>query len=240
MTASPPSLALVALAAFTALAPHLACGGVRHATRPAAPGSPSASPSSGQARDPTLVEVRTTGYDDPHTIVSFSIWDVAPTDALPTVAPEAVVTAMREEAARRGAELLLLERIEDTFRKLWLGLGVVRLPDADQVMAPAPSCDHPGYAEALLDAQSRAERCIRRLLFERPALAGHVTALFEVDPNGRVLRAAPTPDSSRDGQLQQCVTGAVHASSFGEPATWTCAGRLSVSTSPAPAGTEPR
>jgi hypothetical protein len=93
-----------------------------------------------------------------------------------------------------------------------------------------PECIQPGFAEALADAKARGARCVKRLLYERPALSGKVDVLFEVDPNGRVLRAAATPDSSRDGQLQECVVGAVHATAFGEPTTFSCRGRVDVDT----------
>ena len=194
-----------------------ACGGVNHATR---------SGPNHAAKDPTFVEVRTTGLDTPYTIVSWSSWDVALTDPLPAEAPTDVVGDMRDRAAKHGAEKLLLDRVENTWRKVWIGLGVVR---ADTV-AEVSECAQAGYAAAQADAVSRAQTCVKRLLFERPQLAGKVDVLFEVDPHGRILRAAPTPDSSRDGQLQACVLGAVHATTFGAPPSWTCKGRVTITT----------
>jgi hypothetical protein len=203
-----------------------ACGGVQHATR----GS-----SSAQAIDPTFVEVRTTGLEGPYDVVSWSAWDVAQTDPLPAAAPEDVVAQMREEAARRGAQALLLERFEDPWRKLWLGLGVVRAPErAGEPAKPPTPCAQAGFAEALIDAKARAQTCIKRLQFERPQLAGDVQVVFEVDPFGKVLRAAATPDSSRDGQLQACVLGAVHATTFGEPTDWSCQGVVTAGTAGTP------
>lgn len=205
-----------------------ACGGVQHATRGPA----------GGALDPTFVEVRTTGLDVPYDIVSWSAWDVAQTDPLPSTAPEDVVSEMRAEAARRGAQALLLERIEDPWRKVWLGLGVVRAPErANEPTKLLAPCAQPGFAEALLDAMARAQTCAKRLKYERPQLAGDVQVVFEVDPFGKVLRAAATPDSSRDGQLQACALGAVHASSFGEPTGWSCQAILIMGTPGPPAGT---
>lgn len=193
-----------------------ACGGVRHATR------------SGQGpepKDPSLVEVRTTGFDGPVCTVSFSTWDVDPADELPANAPSDVVDEMREEAARQGADMLLLERVEDAWRKLWLGLGVKK----DEASTPeVPACAQPGFAAALEDAKARAVRCVQGVLYERAGLRGQVTVVFEVDPAGAVLRAAPTPDSSRDSQFQQCVVGAVHGTGFGEPVGFTCQGRVAV------------
>ncbi len=211
-----PRLALALLAAsFGSL---IACGGVKHATRGASNQAP---------RDPTFVEVRTTGFDGAHEVVSYSTWDVDLTETLPAKIPDGVMSEMRDEAARHGAEMLLLDRIDDAYRKVWLGLGAKRTAEGTSTNA-VPECTQPGFAEALTDAKARGARCVKRLLYERPALSGKVEVLFEVDPNGRVLRAAATPDSSRDGQLQQCVVGAVHATAFGEPATFSCRGRVDV------------
>lgn len=216
---------LAAALALALIAP--ACGGVQHATRGSAP----------VAIDPTFVEVRTTGLDVAFDVVSWSAWDVAQTDTLPAAAPDDVVSEMRKEAARRGAQALLLERIEDPWRKAWLGLGVVRVPGRELPQEPPTPCAQPGFAEALLDAMARAQTCAKRLKYERPQLSGDVQVVFEVDPFGRVLRAAATPDSSRDGQLQACALGAVHATSFGEPSGWSCQATLMMGTPGTPAGT---
>jgi len=201
-----------------------ACGGVRHATRG----------DGGAARDETLVEVRTTGFESPYHIVSYSTWDVDPNEALPTTAPAGIVAEMRAEAARRGAEVLLLDRVEDAWRKVWLGLGIVRAADGE---ASIPPCDHAGFDVAVKDARARAASCARRVLYERPAVRGTVEVLFEVDPHGEVLRAAATPASSRDTELQQCALGAVHGSAFGEPRGFTCRGSMTLEvTGPAATG----
>jgi hypothetical protein len=204
-----------------------ACGGVRHATR----GGGAA------AKDETLVEVRTTGFESPYQIVSFSTWDVDPNEALPATAPAGVVADMRAEAARHGAEMLLLERAEDAWRKVWLGLGIVRAQASTSTGGPGgdsagpsavPVCTQAGFEAALKDARARAITCAKRVLYERPAVRGSIEVLFEVDPHGDVLRAAATPASSRDTELQQCVLGAVHASAFGEPVGFTCRGSVAV------------
>lgn len=193
-----------------------ACGGVHHASRP------DMTPA---AKDPSLVEVRTTGFDGPTRVVSYSTWDVDPNDELPATAPADVVADMREQAASFGAEMLLLERVEDAWRKVWLGLGVVKDEAGKKDVAP---CVHAGFDAALADAKARSIRCAKGILYERAAIRGNVEVLFEVDPEGRVLRAAPTPSSSRDSELQQCVVGAVHTTTFGRPLGFTCQGRVSV------------
>lgn len=193
-----------------------ACGGVHHASRP---------DQTPAAKDPSLVEVRTTGFDGPTRIVSYSIWDVDPSDELPVTAPAQVVSDMREQAAQFGAEMLLLERVEDAWRKAWLGLGVVKDEAGKRVVEP---CVHKGFEAAAADAKVRATRCAAGILYERAAIRGSVDVLFEVDPEGNVLRAAPTPDSSRDSELQQCVVGAVHTTAFGRPLGFTCQGHVAV------------
>lgn len=194
-----------------------ACGGVRHATRGGG----------ASAKDVTLVEVRSTGFESPYQIVSFSTWDVDPNDELPATAPTDVIADMRAEAARRGAEMLLLERAEDAWRKVWLGLGIVR-SQGESAGGPVPACTQAGFEAAVHDAKARAVTCAKRVLYERPAVRGAIEVLFEVDPHGEVLRAAATPASSRDTELQQCVLGAVHAAAFGEPAGFTCRGAVAV------------
>ena len=217
MKKTPPSTATFSLGVLAAtLLGASACGSVRHASR----GEPGP-----EAKDPTLVEVRTTGFDGPVRTVSLSTWDVDPADDLPASAPADVIEEMRGEAARHGADMLLLERIEDAWRKLWLGRGVKKDELASR---DVPVCGQPGFAAALEDAKARAVRCAEGVLYERPGLRGEVTVVFEVDPSGAVLLAAPTPDSSRDSQLQQCVVGAVHATGFGEPIGFTCQGRVTV------------
>lgn len=193
-----------------------ACSGVKHATR---------SEINPEAKDPSLVEVRTTGFDGPARTVSYSTWDVDPVDELPAEAPADVVESMREHAAQYGADMLLLERIEDAWRKVWLGLGKKK---DELASGEVPVCGQPGFDKAHEDVKARAVRCVQQVLSERPALRGQVSVAFEVDPEGRVLRAAPTPDSSRDSAFQECVVGAVHGTSFGPPKDFTCQGRVTV------------
>lgn len=197
-----------------------ACSSVHHATRPEA---------FPDAKEPSLVEVRTTGYDGAYKVVSYSTWDVDPNDELPASAPDDVVDAMREEAAAYGADMLLLDRVEDAWRKVWLGLGVKKADSGDRTV---PACVQKGFDAAVADARARAARCTKGILYGRPGLRGRVEAVFEIDPDGRVLRAAPTPDSSRDSSYQECVLQAVHATSFGTPIGFSCQGRVAVAIDP--------
>jgi hypothetical protein len=193
-----------------------ACGNVVHSTRPGAAGEP---------RDPTLVEVRTTGYDDPFHVVSHSTWDVDPNGALPETLPEDVMVEMRAEAARRGAEMLLLERLDSEWRKVWLGRGAVKSDTGD---GPIEACFHYGFAAHVAEAHERAVSNVKRLLYDRPDVRGQVEVMFEVDATGRAIGAAATPWSSRDGDLQRCVLEAVYATRFGTPEKFGCQWQISV------------
>jgi len=202
-----------ALATLTALT---ACSGVRHSTREGA---------SREARAVELVKVSATGIDTPYRIVSFSTWDVDLVDDLPAEAPPDVVDDMREEAAANGAEMLLLERYESDYRKAFYGVGAV--PD-ELAAKEIPTCGHPGFQIAMDKARAAARSCGEALRQRRPQIRGAVVVAFEIDPRGDVLRAAPTPDSSRDSELQGCAIDAVHATPFGVPLQFTCQARLAV------------
>lgn len=210
-----PFAALAALAASSG-----ACSSVRSSTRDG---------SSGLSRDAALVKVVTEGAEGPWHAVSFSAWDVDLVDDLPAKAPEDVINDMREEAADNGAEMLIVERYEDAYRKAFYGWGAV----ADQ-LAPKdpPVCGHPGFSASLEKAKEKARSCAAILRQKRPALMGSVDVVFEVDPEGNVLRAAPTPNSSRDSELQACVLEAVHESGWGIPLQFSCQARIAVDIAP--------
>ena len=193
-----------------------ACSGVRHATRDGL---------SREARAVELVKVQSTGMDTGYRMVSFSSWDVELVDDLPAEAPEGVVADMREEAAAQGAEVLLLERYESDYRKAFYGIGAV-----EDALAPktAPVCGHPTFKISIEKARAAANECAAKLKRERPQVQGSVTVAFEIDPDGGVLRAAPTPDSSRDSALQACALEAVHQASWGIPLEFTCQARIAV------------
>lgn len=210
-----PRLVSVIVVALS-LSSLVACGGVRHASRDGL---------SREARAVELVEVSDAGPSEGQRIVSFSIWDVDLVDDLPAEAPADVVGDMREEAAAKGAEKLLLERYQSDYRKAFYGVGVVADPTAPKA---APVCGHPGFDVAINEARAQVRSCGDALRKRRPELRGTVVVAFEIDPHGGVLRAVPTPDSSRDSELQACVLEAVHTTPMGMPLDFTCQARLSV------------
>jgi hypothetical protein len=201
-------------ATFLLLAP--ACGGVRTATRPGA-----ALPS----RDATLVEVRTTGYEGAYDVVSFSSWDVDLNESLPETAPEDVLFSMRAAAATHGAELLLVERWEDPYRKAFYGVGAAK---RDGEPSAVGQCTHAGFDAVMESVRSSARSCAKGIKARRPAIRGVVEAVFEVAPEGDTLRAAATPASSRDSELQACVIGTIYGANWGAPSGFTCKGTITV------------
>lgn len=206
----------VALAVATALS---ACGAsVQTAARTSNEGS-------GSPREAYLVQVADGSPGDGDRVVSLSVWDVNPADALPATAPEEVVATMREHAAERGATRLWIERVEAPQRKAFFGLGTVA--DAAATRGQAP-CAHAAFADGLIAATRAADRCLAALLRDRPALRGEITVVFQVDAWGAVMRAAPTPDSTRDGMAQLCAVDAVHDADFGAPIDLSCEGSLTV------------
>lgn len=208
-------LALAALAAVS-LSGLAACSGVHSATRPGA---------SATARDPSLVEVRATGFDGAYRIVSFSTWDVDPSEPLPAEAPVGVIEDMRAEAAAQGAEMLIMERWEDPYRKAYYGIGAVKDALASREI---PTCGQPTFDAAMTAARATAAACVRELRAHRPQMRGSVTVAFEVDPDGKTLRGAPTPESSRDSEFQACLVDAVYATAWGAPLQFSCQARIGV------------
>jgi hypothetical protein len=209
------------LVAALGLAPlFAACSGVRHATRPDGALPP---------RDVALVEVRTTGLEGAWRAVNFSSYDVELNEPLPAEAPEDVVISMREAASTHGARVLLIERWEDPYRQAFYGYGLVPADGASfEGLAPAPPCAHATFSAALADVTAAARACARDVRARRPSLRGLVDALFEVDPFGGTLRAAASPDSSRDSELQACVIARIYATDWGVPDGLTCKGSLRV------------
>jgi len=208
--------ALVASSLFPAL---VACGAsVQTADRGA-----------GQAQEAYLVQTSDGSPGAGEALVTLSSWDVNPADALPAAAPPEVVEEMRAEAAARGATRLWIERVDTPWRRAYFGLGT--RPDAESSAEPVP-CAHASFADGIIAASGDADRCLAAIRRERPALRGEITVIFQVDAWGDVMRAAPTPDSTRDGQAQRCALDAVYDASFGPPLALTCGGTLTVTFPP--------
>jgi hypothetical protein len=207
-----PRVLLLALSVSPIFA---ACGAsVQHAPR-ATDGPP--------AREPVLVQIVDSAPLEAR-VVSMTRYEIHPSDTLPTEAPDGVKMEMREEAARAGAESLLIERLNTPWKRAFFGLGL------HGTGAAPPRCEHPAFVDASQDASASIERCLRSLQKKRPALKASMTIMFQVNAFGDVMRAAATPESSRDGQARACGLEAVFKTDFGTPAGFVCRGRVAAAT----------
>ena len=163
----------------------------------------------GPANDVFLVEVTDVVPSGGLRLVSVSSREVVPDGNPPARPSDGDVEAMRRGAAAHGAQVLVLERVHNRWRHAFYGLGYVRTDV--EAAAPLATCSHPGAVSAHSDAQRRADRCLQALHAKRPALKGRIEVAFQVDAHGAVYRAAATPASSRDTQLQRCAMDAIHA-----------------------------
>lgn len=143
--------------------------------------------------------------------------------------------AMRAQAGARGAQVLVLSRLDTPWRKAFYGVGYRYLPpgaqadaDDDDERAAPPPCGQPDAVEAINDARAEALRCMGEARRARPALEGRVEILFDVDAFGDVMRAAATPASSRDGALQRCALRAVFHQDYGRASAVVCRAALRV------------
>ena len=161
-----------------------------------------------------LVEVTDIAPDGPVRLVSVSTLDVIyEGQPLPPRPGEGDVAEMRRAAARHGAELLVFERVDNRYRHAYYGFGYVRDRSAGAAReAPVP-CAHPDGLAARAAAAKRAASCLGTLKSKRAALAGRLGMVFQVDAHGDVYRAAATPASSRDTQVQQCGMKAIFSGS---------------------------
>ncbi len=151
--------------------------------------------------------------------MSVSVVEASREGDLPATLPDDELDTMRAEAGRRGAETLLLERIDTRHRKAFYGLGLLRdreAADESRRGLTPPLCSHARISSATGTARKRAERCLADLKGARPSLQGTVIVSFLVDPFGDVYQAGPMPASSKDSQALACGYEAVHAVSWGQ------------------------
>ena len=194
------------------------CGGLRTAVRgepPAAPGSV------------FLVQLLDARLQRPAMTVSVSVVEMKRTAPLPEAPDAAWVAEMRRAAASRGADALVVERLDERWRRAFYGVGL-RYLRADEVVPDVPACDHPRYHLGVAQAREAADRCIGELKRARPALKGVAAIVFEVDAFGDIRRAAAAPGASRDTQVRACLVEAVVGERYGEPAGFRCRAGLSL------------
>ncbi len=200
------------VAAGVAVMTFASCGGVRSA---GLPGTPS---------EVFLVEVTDVVPAEPVRLVSVSTLDVIyEGEPLAPRPSDGDVEAMRRAAAGHGAELLVLERVDNSYRHAYYGFGYVRDRSVESPgKVPPPTCVHPDAHVGRDAAAKRAAACLGKLKAKRPALAGRLEMVFQVDAHGAIYRAAATPSSSRDTQVQRCGMKAVFAGSYGPHSQLLC------------------
>ena len=174
---------------------------------------------------PFLVKLIDAAPAKPVEIVSMSVVEREAWAAPQKRPSEDVVATMRRHAGQRGAHYLVIERLDNPWRRAFYGTGLRLLPPGTSTRT-IRDCTHESAREGAEDAAKRASRCMDKLRRTRPALKGEVAVLLEVDPFGRVRRAVPTPDSSRDTLMRNCALGAVFQQDFGEPGSWGCRVRV--------------
>ena len=179
--------------------------------------------------EPFLVQVVERPPDRPARRVSVSVANLSRATPAPPTPDAATREAMRAQAGARGAQVLVLSRLDTPWRKAFYGVGYRYLPAGAGLgdeHGPPPPCDQPAAEEAVDDARAEALRCMEEARGARPALAGWVEVVFDVDAFGDVMRAAATPASSRDGALQRCALRAVFHQDYGHPEAPVCRGTL--------------
>ena len=154
--------------------------------------------------EPYLVGVTETAPQRPYRVVSVSVDKHDMRASEPAAASDSVQDAMKAYAASRGAKMVWIERSMNRWQRRFYGWGLVWV-DRPEDATPSKACKHWGFAEGLAAAQAAAKTCFGKLLRTRPALAGSVEILFEVDPWGGIRQAAPSPNSSRDTQVHACA-----------------------------------
>ena len=213
MPALPSLPALVVLTAWASAA----CGGGLRSVAAESPLAPI---------DPALVLlVEGPTPPDAH-LVNFAAWDASVHEPLPASPPADVLTALRDNAAALGASRLYLDRLDAEHRKAFFAAGVA---PASAQPAPAPTpCAHASFAAAAQAVRAEASRCLAAVKRRRPALTGLVAFVFQVDPWGQLMHAAPSPRASRDDEARACLYSALAEAEFGTTPRFTCAAEIEV------------
>ena len=61
---------------------------------------------------------------------------------------------------------------------------------------------------------------------KRPGLSATVKVRYRIDPFGDLMRAVALPESSRDSQVQACVTDALASITYPRPPSLLCSAEL--------------
>jgi len=175
-----------------------------------------------------LVQVLTQAPDEAYLLVITRV-AIDPLDKRPITEAlgEERLDALRTIAAQHGAERLLLDESRVRGERWAYGLGISKTLTSHLGLTP-PACEGLGLTEAKARVARRASLCLRDLATRRRSLSAKVHVRFRVDPFGDLMRAAALPSSSRDSQVQECVTEALESVSYPRPPSLICTDDLQI------------
>ena len=166
-----------------------------------------------------LVEVKLAPPAQPTVSVSQSVVAMDPGAPLPAMPANSILAPMREEAAKRGANFLLIERLDTRWRRVYYGTGL-KLSQSQEGALKA--CAHTGAVESRDRVVAQAGRCLQDLSRTRPALRARIDASLVIDAFGGLKGIVHRADSSRDGQVRSCLLKPAAKASYGRSGDYTC------------------
>jgi hypothetical protein len=161
-------------------------------------------------------------------LVSFASLELDTEGDMPAMPSAGQMASMRGYAGAAGANFLFVERLDLPWRRAFFASGL-RLDPKGAVGWALASCDGSGMQSALENAREGALACLKLAAESRPALKGRMEIRFQLDATGKVKRALPDTQSSRDGQIQQCVYQHLFETSYPKPKGALCSGTFKVS-----------
>jgi len=172
-----------------------------------------------EPRSDFLVEVKTEAPQRSVQTVSQSIALADPSGSMPQMPSADTVTAMRKAAAARGANYLLIERLDTRWRRAYFGTG---LKLSATSAGEAPACSHGGAIEAKADVVKATGRCLQALKTSRTSLRAKVLAKLNIDASGGLKSIDHEDNSSKDALVRQCLMKAGAKQSYGVSGAYVC------------------
>jgi hypothetical protein len=133
--------------------------------------------------------------------------------------------AFRTTAAAHGAERVFLDETRTPTRRRVYAFGYSKTRTSHLGLTP-PACEGVKAVEAKARAARRSRRCLMALRAKRPGLSATVKVRYRIDPFGDLMRAVALPESSRDSQVQACVTDALASITYPRPPSLFCSAEL--------------
>ena len=183
-------------------------------------------PTTTSGRSAFLVQVVDRVPSRPTRIVSYSVLTVDSEGAMPLRPSAQALASMRAMAASRGANFLLVERVDLPWRRAFFGTGLALVRGKSK---PVARCRAPGTAARVSRVFGEIRACLAELKNARPALQARASFEVIVGALGRVKRALPQPGSSRDGAVQRCLLGPIFRAPYPvAPKGYVCSLRFAV------------